>query len=196
MWINHKLCKLLMLVPAFQPRFSNNATAKLSGRWSITSSNRLENELEGTMTVEIEKPNRFRAIGTRDRKLFASKTLRKGTFTVLRDDETSLLGELQFLTDEDMTTSVVGIGLPEPISTKSESLGNRKRRVQLHEITLNRVVVRFIESDTFYVLERRMELERGNDVLYEILTTQIITVMTSILFEIFRHTVMEVLSKK
>jgi hypothetical protein len=63
-----------------------------------------------------------------------------------------------FLTDEDMTTSVVGIGLPEPISTKSESLGNRKRLVSLYDISLNRVVVRFLESDTFYVLERRCRL--------------------------------------
>ena len=106
-----------------------------------------------------------------------------------------MLGELEFLTDEDMTTSVVGIGLPEPISTKSESLGNRKRRVQIHDITLNRVVVRFLESDTFYVLERRMESAKEDSVLYEILATQVITVMTSILFEIFRHNIMEYLQK-
>jgi hypothetical protein len=198
MW-NNKLCKLLMLVPAFSfyPRFSNNATAKLSGRWSITSSNRLEHELEGTMTVEIENhPNKFRAIGYRDRKLFASQTSRQGTFKVLRDEETFLLGELEFLTDDYLTTSVVGIGLPEPISTKSESLGNRKRRVQIHEITLNRVVVLFVESNTFYVLERRMDLAKEDNVLYDVLTTQIITVMTSILFEIFRHGVIDILSKK
>ena len=197
MW-NNKLCKLLMLVPAFSfnPRFSNNATAKLSGRWSITSSNRLKNELEGTMTVEIERPNKFMAIGYVDRKLFASKTMRRGSFTVLRDDETSLLGELEFLTDDYLTTSVVGIGLPEPISTKSESLGNRKRLVRIHEITLNRVVVQFVSSNTFYVLERRMDSPKEGSVLYEVLATQVVTVMTSILFEIFRHNIIELLSKK
>ena len=185
---------LLAIVPAFSFRrspFHDKTASQISGRWLVTSSNRLVNELEGTMMVEIETPDKFRAIGYQDRKLFASKTLRRGSFRILEDNDTSLLGELEFLTDEDMTTSVVGIGLPEPISTKSESLGNRKRIVRLYDITLNRVVVRFIESDTYYVLERNMEPVKQDNVLYEILATQVVTVMSSILFEIFRHGVME-----
>lgn len=186
--------RLLAIVPAFSFRspFRDKTASQISGRWLITSSNRLVNELEGTMMVEIEQPNKFRAIGYVDRKLFASKTLRRGSFRILEDNDTSLLGELEFLTDEDMTTSIVGIGLPEPISTKSQSLGNRKRTVRLYDITLNRVVVRFIESDTYYVLERRMQsVEKDDSVIYEILATQVVTIMTSILFEIFRHNVME-----
>lgn len=36
-----------------------------------------------------------------------------------------------------------------------------------------------------------MEMVKDDTVLYEIVATQIITVMTSILFEIFRHSVVE-----
>ena len=186
---------LLAIVPAFSFRrspFHDNTASQISGRWLVTSSNRLVNELEGTMMVEIETPDKFRAIGYQDRKLFASKTLRRGSFRILEDNDTSLLGELEFLTDEDMTTSVVGIGLPEPISTKSESLGNRKRQICIYDMSLDRIVVRFLESDTFYVLERRLEsVEKDDNVIFEILATQVVTVMTSILFEIFRHHVME-----
>jgi hypothetical protein len=184
----------LAIVPAFSFRspFHDKTASQISGRWLITSSNRLVNELEGTMMVEIETPDKFRAIGYVDRKLFASKTLRRGSFRILEYNDTSLLGELEFLTDEDMTTSVVGIGLPEPISTKSESLGNRKRKIRVYDISLDRIVVRFLKSDTYYVLERRMEsVDKDDNVIYEILATQVVTVMTSILFEIFRHNVME-----
>ena len=185
---------LLAIVPAFSFRrspFHDKTASQISGRWLITSSNRLVNELEGTMMVEIETPNTFRAIGYQDRKLFASKTLRRGSFRILENNDTSLLGELEFLTDEDMTTSVVGIGLPEPISTKSQSLGNRKRQIRVYDMSLDRIVIQFIESDTFYVLERNMGPVKEDNVLYEILATQVVTVMTSILFEIFRHHVME-----
>ncbi len=71
---------LIRIVLAKTPLRVSISTVPLAevGEW-VTCSNRLVNDLDGTMTVEIEFPGKFRAIGYKDRKLFASKTLRQGS---------------------------------------------------------------------------------------------------------------------
>lgn len=102
------------------------------------------------------------------------------------------MGELEFREDQQSTTSLAGIGLPEPIRTKSHDLGNKKRRVRIYEVDMDRMVIRFVDSEIFYVLERRMEpIEENGVILQEIIATQIVTVGTSILFEILRHEILK-----
>lgn len=188
----------LLLLPvstsgfSFKSPFLRSDPSLYAGRWKITSSNRVGNDLGDEIMVEIERPNTFRAIGYQDKKLYASRTLRCGCFHILEKTEDCMLGELEFREDQQATTSLAGIDLPEPIPTKSQDLGNKKRRVRIYDLDMDRMVIRFVDSEIFYVLERRMEpLERNGLILQEIVATQIVTVGTSILFEILRNEILK-----
>lgn len=186
------------LLPAFAVNtpFRNTNPSSFAGRWMITSSNRLYSELQGDIVVEIENPSTFRAIGYQDKKLFASQTLRHGSFRILEKDDDSLLGELQFEIDEHKTTSLAGIGLPEFIpTTTSQDLGNLTRQIRLYDLHMDKIVIRFLDTDSFYALERRLDTpdKTKENLLPEILATQLVTVTTSILFELVRHEIMKVL---
>lgn len=188
------------LLPAFAVKapFTNTNPSQFSGRWMITSSNRLQTELQGNIVVEIENPGTFRAIGYQEKKLFASQTSRHGSFRILEEDEDekSLLGELKFCTDEHKTTSLAGVGLPEFIPlTKSEDLGNKTRKIRLYDMHMDKIVIRFLDTGSFYTLERRLDTpaKTRDNILPEILATQLVTVTTSILFELIRQEIMKVL---
>lgn len=69
------LAALLLMLPAsttgfsFKSPFLRSDPSLYAGRWKITSSNRVGNDLGDDIMVEIERPNTFRAIGYQDKKL-------------------------------------------------------------------------------------------------------------------------------